>query len=26
MRKLLAFEAAPSWRKIPGLMAAALKK
>jgi len=26
MRKLLAFEAAPSWRKIPGLLAAALKK
>ena len=26
MRKLLAFEADPSWRKIPGLMIAALKK
>lgn len=26
MRKLMAFEAAPSWRKIPGLLAAALKK
>jgi hypothetical protein len=26
MRKLLAFEVAPSWRKIPGLMLAALKK
>lgn len=26
MRKLLAFEAAPSWRKVPGLMMAALKK
>jgi acyl-CoA reductase-like NAD-dependent aldehyde dehydrogenase len=26
MRKLLAFEADPSWRKIPGLLIAALKK
>jgi len=26
MRKLLAFEADPSWRKIPGLLLAALKK
>ena len=26
MRKLLAFEVAPSWRKIPGLLLAALKK
>lgn len=26
MRKLLAFEVAPSWRKLPGLMLAALKK
>ena len=25
MRKLLAFEASPSWTKLPGLMAAALK-
>ena len=25
MRKLLAFEAKPSWAKLPGLMAAALK-
>ncbi len=25
MRKLLAFEAAPSWRKIPGLLVAALR-
>jgi len=25
MRKLLAFEAAPSWAKIPGLLAAAMK-
>lgn len=26
MRKLLAFEAAPSWAKIPGLLAAAMKR
>jgi aldehyde dehydrogenase (NAD(P)+) len=25
MRKLLAFEARPSWLKIPGLMAAAMR-